>query len=156
MTRRYLVALALLTACGDNGTGPDGFDADAYVGTWELQIDALPDCWEATTLRFVIDQEDADAQVDGSMNVVTYWWFGSGPPSSTANAVTGNVNEGRNTFGIMFWKVFGAGEFEGTAVTTDEMAGTFSDPNGVWNTTEPGRGGCKADAVAAHVSDKVP
>ena len=147
------IVVGTITGCSDSG-GPDESEAQAYVGTWQLEVGEAAECWPAFTLRFLVEQNDADAASDGSMNVVSRWWEGTGPvPSGEPNPLTGNINWSANTFGILYHKIFGAGEFAGTAVTPDGLEGTFTDANGVFASLDPGKDGCTAPATADHVSD---
>lgn len=129
-------SIVLLLACGDSGTGPTGLDPDAFVGRWTIAIDAQAGCWQAGTLWFNIDQDDADGAQGGVMNVVSNWQFGN---------LTGNISLSHETFELNLWKSFPAGGlFSGSEVAPNRLVGTFADKNGGF----AGDPTCSSSAVA--------
>lgn len=144
--RLTIVAMLLLTACGDSN-GPSDFKNQEFVGTWQVDIPPQSGCWTAFSLSFTVDPDDAAASSDDNnlINIVSSWWITTSP--NATSTLSGNFDWGRNEFGLVF-NLQGSTSlrFEGTNPNPTKVSGTFRDRDGV---AFPA--GCSATATARHL-----
>lgn len=128
------IALLVLAGCSESLTAP----TDPWSGEWTLSV-VDTDCWDAFTVDFTVQWEDAD---NGPAGTVSEW----SSPGGAARLI-GNIEPDTGFF-LRFFPINGGrgADFAGYELSPERMQGQFRDPEGA--ITEGGA--CSADAEAVH------
>lgn len=141
-----MLLLSALLACGGS-TGPGEDTPDDYVGSWTLAVKARAGCWPDFQIVFEIERDDAATATEARMSIVAQWWFPADP--ATRTTYTGYFDRTNAKFGLNFVHNWKGAWFAGTDPRAGRLEGTFSDPQGGFQTLT-GTLPCVADATATH------
>jgi hypothetical protein len=146
-------ALAVAGCSGGDGPTESGPPAGfTFLGTWELQVEAAMNCWNAFEARIEITQASLTPGTNGVSQLMNPegWWYTAAPGPDNPSTLSGSLNSTTGTFTLRLWKDNQAnkrGQFAGSAQTLTRMSGTFTDPDGAFRTTQ-GTQPCSANAHA--------